>query len=218
MEDPHTGTDISCLTFSQSAWLYDRFNFLRLCFCQRFYIRIFCIKIFYHYVYSGICTLRCKAYTDQKLPRLIIIQGASRIGIFVFQSLNYFQSPLFFCHKSSSFLPVFILFLLICFSDTVIPDVFVQDHVLFGKNRYQALFLFTQKNGSCPGKHALRKYTIRFCCVCSDFILYRRSGLLHLPDPDRYMRFRSAHDPHGLRRSARQDEPYADAPGLPELR
>ena len=39
-----------------------------------------------------------------KLPCLIIIQGASRIGIFVFQSLNYFQSPLFFCHKSSSFL------------------------------------------------------------------------------------------------------------------
>ena len=100
MKDPHTRTDIPRLALAKTAGTDDRLDFLRFCCCQRSYIRIFRIKILYDYIDSRIRTLGCQSHTHKKLPRLVIIQCASRIRVFLLKSVDHFQSQFFFGHSA----------------------------------------------------------------------------------------------------------------------
>ncbi len=79
----HAGTDIPCLTFSQSTRADNLLNLIHIRCCQRIHIRKFLIEILYYHIHSGIRTLGCQPHTDQQLPGIVIVQRAVRIRIFL---------------------------------------------------------------------------------------------------------------------------------------
>ena len=113
VEDFHTGTDISCLTLTQTTWTYDCFDICNICICKSFYSRELCIQILYNYIYSCICTLCSQTHTYQSFPCIIIIQSAVCIRIFLFnRSMTSRASS---CFVISVLSPILLIFLYLFF-------------------------------------------------------------------------------------------------------
>ena len=98
MKDLHAGGDVPCFAGPKPARPYDLLNFLclRLCKCRD--RRELFIKERGDLIYPRIRTLCCQPHAHQKLPRLIVVQRALCLGIFLFQSLDDLKGQLFFVH------------------------------------------------------------------------------------------------------------------------
>ena len=94
----HAKADVPCLGAAQSAGLYDGFDLLRLGSGQCLHTGIFGEQILAHHVHPGIGALSGQAYLYQQLPGMVVIQGAFRDGIGVFQALDHFQCQGFCGH------------------------------------------------------------------------------------------------------------------------
>ena len=83
-EHTHAGADVSCFTFAKTTGADDFFDLFGLCLGEGVDVGIFCVKILNHHIDPGVGALRRKAHADQKLPGLVIVQGAGCLGIFFF--------------------------------------------------------------------------------------------------------------------------------------
>ena len=98
MKDLHAGGDVARFAGSQSAGSHDLLDFLCLRLCECRDRRKLFIKERSDLIYPRIRTLCCQPHAHQKLPRLIVVQRALCLGIFLFQSLDDLKGQLFFVH------------------------------------------------------------------------------------------------------------------------
>ena len=92
------GTTTATL-LAQAAGLDDGFNFFRLRSCQCGDAGVLGKQIFHHDVDPCIGALCGQPDTDQKLPRMVVIQRAGSIGVFLFQPGDDFQRKGFLGRK-----------------------------------------------------------------------------------------------------------------------
>ena len=95
----HTGRDIPGFGVAQAAGLDDGFNFFRLRSCQCGDAGVLGKQIFHHDVDPCIGALCGQPDTDQKLPRMVVIQRAGSIRVFLFQPGDDFQRKGFLGRK-----------------------------------------------------------------------------------------------------------------------
>jgi endonuclease-3 len=86
----HAGTDISGFAVTQATGLYNCLDLFHRSLCQGIHIRELLIQLFHYDIYPGIGTLSCQADTDKQFPCLIVIQSASGIRVFLFQTFYNF--------------------------------------------------------------------------------------------------------------------------------
>ena len=98
----HTCADIARFAPAESAGTHNAFHVVLLRRGKRLDRGVFRIQILHHHVHAGVGALGGQPHADKQLPRLIVIERAVGVRIFLFQSLNGGKRQLLFCHASSS--------------------------------------------------------------------------------------------------------------------
>ena len=129
MKDLHAGRDVPRFAGPKPAGPYDLLNFLCLCFCECRDGGKLLIKERGDLIYPRIRALGCQPHAHQKLPRLIVVQRALCLWIFLFQSLDDLKGQLFFVH------------LVHLFAALNVQTVFLHGSRLFVKISFALIFL-----------------------------------------------------------------------------
>ena len=98
-QHPHTGRNIPRLGMSQAAGFDDGLNVLRFGGGKGGHIGVLRKQIFHHDVHPGVGALGGQTHADQQLPRMVVVQRAPGIRVFLFQPVDHLQRQRLFCGK-----------------------------------------------------------------------------------------------------------------------